>query len=340
MKRKLASIQRIREIKAIIDADRIEVATILGWRVVVQKGQFKAGDLCIYVEIDAVLPSENFDKPKYKFLKEKKFHIKTVLIRGKPSQGIAFPITIMNELYGINIYPIEGQDITREMGIKQYQYPIHENMIGKIKGDFPAFIPKTKEVRIQTVPDIVEKYAGTKCYISEKIDGESITIFLKDGNLGVCTHKVELEYDEENPIWQLIDDLKIFDDLKDFDKNIAVQGEFIGPGIKKNKYKQEKHDLYLFNLINLDSYKYEDYRTFKEWTTKYHQKTVPILDENYILSDDIKKLEQLASGVSKINKTKREGIVIRPLKEIEDAKLNGRVGFKVIDTKFLTKHKE
>ena len=54
--RKLASIQKIIKIEPIPGADRIEKATILGWECVVQKGQFKPGDHCIYFEIDSIVP--------------------------------------------------------------------------------------------------------------------------------------------------------------------------------------------------------------------------------------------------------------------------------------------
>ena len=45
MTRKLASIQRITKLSPINGADKIEVASILGWKVVVQKGLHKEGDL-------------------------------------------------------------------------------------------------------------------------------------------------------------------------------------------------------------------------------------------------------------------------------------------------------
>ena len=40
MSRKLASIQKILDIQPIEGADAIEVATILGWKVVVKKNEF------------------------------------------------------------------------------------------------------------------------------------------------------------------------------------------------------------------------------------------------------------------------------------------------------------
>ena len=43
--RKLASIQRIKALEPIANADAIERATVLGWQLVVKKGEFAAGDL-------------------------------------------------------------------------------------------------------------------------------------------------------------------------------------------------------------------------------------------------------------------------------------------------------
>ena len=61
--RKLASIQRIKSLEPIEGKDRIELCTILGWDVIVQKGEFKEGDLVVYCEYDTVLPI----KPEFEF---------------------------------------------------------------------------------------------------------------------------------------------------------------------------------------------------------------------------------------------------------------------------------
>lgn len=45
---KLASIQMVTNIHGIPGADRIEAATVLGYQTVIRKGEFRAGDLCIW----------------------------------------------------------------------------------------------------------------------------------------------------------------------------------------------------------------------------------------------------------------------------------------------------
>jgi len=94
MERKLATIEKISAISPIKDADTIEVATIRGWKVVTKINEFKVGDLCVYCEIDSVMP----DRPEFEFLRSRNFRIKTIKLRGVPSQGIIFPLTILNSI--------------------------------------------------------------------------------------------------------------------------------------------------------------------------------------------------------------------------------------------------
>lgn len=55
--RKLATIAKILKIEAIPDADNIETVYVRGWRCVAKKNEFRVGDLCVYVEVDAVMPN-------------------------------------------------------------------------------------------------------------------------------------------------------------------------------------------------------------------------------------------------------------------------------------------
>ena len=88
MTRTLASIETISELNPISGADKIEVARIKGWNVVVKKGQFEVGNKVVYCEVDSILP----ERPEFEFLKDKHYRIRTVKLRGQVSQGICFPL--------------------------------------------------------------------------------------------------------------------------------------------------------------------------------------------------------------------------------------------------------
>lgn len=51
-KRKLATIQYIHHITPIEGADRIECIHVLGWQCVANKGLFRVGDKCVYMEVE------------------------------------------------------------------------------------------------------------------------------------------------------------------------------------------------------------------------------------------------------------------------------------------------
>ena len=95
--RKLASIQLIWKIEPIEGADRIELAHVLGWQCVVNKGQFQPMDIGVYFEIDSFLPI----RPVYEFMRSSSykktdimgegFKLRTMRFRGQISQGLLLP---------------------------------------------------------------------------------------------------------------------------------------------------------------------------------------------------------------------------------------------------------
>ena len=93
--RKLAHIEKIEWVREIPGADKICTYGILGWEVVDQKGKYNVGDKVIYCEIDSVLP----DKPEFEFLRDRKFRVRTIKLKGQVSMGLVLPISIL-EKYG------------------------------------------------------------------------------------------------------------------------------------------------------------------------------------------------------------------------------------------------
>lgn len=329
--RKLASIQRIKNLEPIPNADAIEKATVLGWQLVVRKGEFQVGDLCVYIEIDSVMP----DRPEFDFLRARSNRVKTIRLRGQVSQGVCFPLSILPEGTPIE----EDRDVTEILGITKYEPPIPAQLAGTMKGKFPSFVPKTDETRVQVLEDLLQKYEGEPCFITEKLDGSSVTYFYKDGNFGVCSRNMELHESEENSFWKVARELDIENKLKSLGYNVAIQGELIGEGIQKNKYGLRGQTVYFFNVFEVDKYAYMSFADFKRTLKQLKLPIVPILNDHFKLVADVPALVELSIGKSQLRaKTQREGIVIRPLEEKIDA--NGRVSFKAINPKFLLKFED
>jgi hypothetical protein len=56
--RPMATVTKIRNVEPIKDADRIELYTVYGWKVVDGKGKYQKDDMCVYVVIDSVFPNQ------------------------------------------------------------------------------------------------------------------------------------------------------------------------------------------------------------------------------------------------------------------------------------------
>jgi len=335
--RKLASIQRIIEILPHPNADRLELAKILGWQAVVIKNDFKKGDLVVYIETDAVLPEGN---PEWQFMKERGFRVRTVKFRGALSQGLVFHLTILpplNECYEYR--PLEvGEDVTERLKITKYEPNIPANLAGKVKGNFPNFLKKTDEQRIQSCPDVLERHKGKWFIVTEKLDGSSFTAYLNKGVFGVCSRNLELQEDDCSTIyWKVAKELDLKSKLESLGGNWAIQGELIGQGIQKNKYGLSNVQLKLFNIFNIDTGKYLNQDEFVITSVLLKLDMVPALFQ-VCLENSMDEIIEMSKGSSKLNsKIPREGIVFRPEQEMWDEEL-GRLSFKCVNPDFLLKY--
>lgn len=367
MTRKLATIQRISEIRDIPGAGNIQVAKILGWKTVIQKGQFQEGELVVYCEIDSWLPI----RPEFEFLRKSSykknengegFRIKTAKFRGQVSQGICFPLSIL--WYGENLEIsrnairkfqdedfTEGIDFSDILGIRKFVPEIPANLRGIQKGSFPAFIPRTDETRVQLLQSVLTRHKGIECYFSEKVDGSSVTYYQKDSEFGVCSRNLELEEDENNLLWKMARKNNYSEKLERICRYLgingcAIQGELIGPGIQGNNLKLDENEVQFFNVFDIQNYRYLNYYEFLDLGLSLDLNIVHILLQRYRLEDDIEKLVDMSKGNSAINpEVEREGIVIRPLFETFDLQMaqkfgNGRLSFKVCNPDYLLRFED
>jgi len=327
--RKLASIQRIKALDPIAGADAIERATVLGWQLVVKKGEFKVDELCVYCEVDCLMP----DDPKFEFLKPRGMRIKTVRLRGQISQGICFPLSILPGGFDIQ----EDADCASVLGITKYEPPIPACLSGIAKGAFPSFIPKTDEPRVQILQDLLNRYQGEVCFVSEKVDGSSATFYIHNKEFGVCTRNLELVEDPENTIWKIARELDIEKKLRTMGMNIAIQGEVIGEGVQGNPLKLRGQSIKFFNVVDIDRHEYLSFKKFKQVMRDLTLESVPIIAVDYKLGNDINALVKMATRKSLIcPDVWAEGVVIRPLIECVDHTI-GRVSFKAVNPEFLLK---
>ena len=365
MSRKLASVQKVKAIKPIEGADRIEIVQVLNWDCVASKGEYQVGDMVIYFEIDSLLP----DIPAFEFLKGSswsqklnKYKIRTHKFRGQISQGLVIPIRQLTEIYNqINKSALssidydEGDDLTALLKIEKYEPPVSNGPLGDII-NHEWYVPKTDEERIQVCAEnVLPEYIKSEqsdWYESVKLDGTSCTAGLFEDAFLIGGRNQW--YKDENMYTTTV---KKYGDiekhLRDYQKltgkYIVFQGELCGPGIQSNRLGLKEKEWFIFNVWvsdtgKMDSYKKLDLLRFLNMCDDFGLPHVPIIPVS--AKFDFKTTTNIDETVEKLLKYV-DGVKYRTF--FDDASPNqiaeGLVfrkndmtySFKVVSNKFLLK---
>lgn len=340
--RKLATIRKIDALDAIPNADAIEVATVDGWKVVVKKNEFKVGEYVVYIEIDSWVPYElapflSKGKEPREFNGVKGERLRTIKLRGQISQGLVLPRQVALDKIGeIEI----GMDVSDLLGIQKWEAPLPRQLVGQAKGYFPPFIPKTDQERIQNCFKEVKTHTEP-FEVTIKLDGSSMTVYHNNGEVGICSRNLELKINEENKdntFIRLATSSGILDALKKIGRNIAIQGELMGPGIQGNRENLQDFRFYTFDIFDIDKQKYLlpeerykiQYNIFSSGVDVNKITVVPILELERNLNDfnSVEDFLSYAEGESIVNPV-REGVVFKS--HISD------FSFKAISNSYLLK---
>lgn len=338
--RKLVTIRSITNVQSIPNADNIQVATIEnGWNVVVKKSEFNIGDQCVYFEIDSILPEAD---SRFSFLmrnvKElptennslvKGVKLKTIRLRGQLSQGLALPLHLFPEISSTN------DNLSKLLNIQKYEKPIDNR---EAKGDFPSFIRKTDEERIQNLINEIDFDSEERFNVTLKIDGCSATFYHYNGRYGICSRNLELKTDElQSNIWVNTNrEYKILEKLKEhvdeeiatskmLNGNMAIQGEIYGLGCNGNSEKLMETNFAIFNIFDINSQEYIQRDFVCSFASYYGLEMIPLLHREVTLRDlNITCLEDFLKLAKSTNK---EGVVFRSIKR--------DFSFKVINNNYL-----
>ena len=344
--RKLASIQRVERIEPIEGADRIELAHVLGWQCVVNKGEFQPMDVAVYFEIDSFLPI----RPEFEFLRSSSyrktdlmgegFRLRTMTFRGYVSQGLLLPIRQFVEI------PQDaevGTDVTELLGVKKWEIEKFATTGGTVMGVLPYDIPHTDETRVQGKPGLIQEFAGLKYYISTKMDGSSHSIGIDENGFHVTGHNYEYKDDGTSSFYELVKMRRYREKMEDFVRanrlrTLTVQGELCAPGIQRNRLRLVKPEWYVFT-IREDGKRVGLIRML-EICNVLDMIPVPIEEIGFNLPSKYPTVEALLERADGkyYNGGKKEGIVIRPMEPVYSKLIDTYLSMKVINNKYLLKN--
>ncbi|KAH6898641.1 RNA ligase, DRB0094 family [Thelonectria olida] len=379
MARKLVTVRRIAALNEIPGADRIEAASVDGWTCVVPVGQFEKGGLAVFFEIDSLLPAK--DERFAAFAKTndgEDIRLKTVRIRKVTSQGLLMPLATFPEIKAVvdklalELQPAEVEarlravSFEKELGVRKFVAPEQASQKGVAGGrpaymaDFPVFIPRTDQERIQNMPGAFDEWPDSVFQETTKMDGSSMTAYFlrrdspyfdmlpplpltaknaefPNGRFGVCSRNRDIgEVPNSGLFWPTALANNLPSTLSRLDRNIALQGELCGSSIQANfeGFAPGAHDFFLFTIWDVDKQRPLPPREVHEiWAPKLGVKHVPVVGYHALkyVASSVGELVKRADGKG-INGKKREGIVLKHV--------DGKVSFKAISNSYLLKHGE
>lgn len=292
------------------------------------------------MEVDSFLPvCEQFEFLRSNSYRKSEilgegFRLKTSKFRGQISQGLVQPLSILPE----GNYQL-GDDVSEVLGVRKWEVEERVTNSGTVIGDFPNGIPKTEELRVQSFPDLILEFKQVKgYYISTKMDGTSVTMYWRDGHFGICGRNYEYADDDKCAMWKYAHEKGIPERVAENRlSNIAIQGEFCGAGIQKNRLKLAKPEWYVFTMIDLDTHRRLSLDKMQELCKLLKLEMVPIeeIQESFDY-DSVEVLLERARGKYSSGMNK-EGIGIRPIESVYSKTIEGPLSMKVLNNDYLLK---
>ena len=345
--RKLASIQKVREVRPIEGADRIELAMVMGWQCVVNKGVFSPGDKAVYFEIDSFLPIRN----EFEFLRKSSyrnddfmgegFRLKTMKMRGQLSQGLLLPLEDFPEIGEAEI----GTDVTELLGVRKWEMEERATTGGTIVGGLPYDIPHTDETRIQNVPEIIGEFEGKEYYITTKMDGSSHSIGIDRDGFHVTGHNYEYKDDGKSSFYEFVKNRGYRERMEQYAeenglREFTVQGEYCGGGIQKNRLKLKAPEWYVFTIR--ENGKRVGLMKMLDICEALGFASVPVEEVSECFPEKYPTVESLlerANGQYP-NGGPKEGVVVRPVEPVYSDKVGDYLSVKIINNKYLLKNEK
>ncbi len=298
--------------------------------------------------------------------------LRTIKLRGQISQGLVLPLSSFPELsewhedtaahLGIKKWePVLSAQIAGQCKgsfpsfIRKTDQERCQNLKGDIFGYedqmFPFNVPDISDKSRQELIEkgllvqvdgewkkVVKAKADrhARYEITIKLDGSSCTLYHNEGQVGVCSRNLELkmEGNEGNALVQMMTP-ELREKLTTLGRNIALQGEIMGPGIQGNRENLKTATLFIFDIYDIDNGEYLGADERYDLAHFLGVQHAPIIGMASKLDDlgihDIDGLLAYAEGYS-LNHPVREGLVFK--------RVDGKFSFKAISNAFLAKEKD
>jgi RNA ligase (TIGR02306 family) len=344
--KKLVQITPIVDLRAHPNADRLEIATVLGWDVIVVKDYFKVGEEIVFIEVDSMIPKEAAwldERTRSKIrAKNEYFRVVTTKIRDVYSQGLIVNIDDIEKITGP--IPMHNKDLRNILGIVRYVKPDVDDYCANLDDatPFPSHLfPRSCEKRVQSTPKNFNALRGQEYWATLKIDGTSATYSILDDKFLVCSRnqvKGLVPFPEKGTFPESNDlyintgyRCNIYKVLLE-NPYIAIQGEVYGTKISVNRLNVKCVHFAVYHIYDVGKHIAWTYPEMVKFCEENKLEVVPLIEHGILGDDDtITKAVERSKGVYPGTKNVREGLVWR--------NADNRNSFKVINPDYLIKTK-
>jgi RNA ligase (TIGR02306 family) len=311
----LASIQTIVSVVPHPNADQLDLAKVLGYSCVIKKGSFAAGDRCIFIQPDSVLPQA----PWSAFYRAKSSRVRAIKLRGEWSFGIIESFANL----GYNDITVEGLDLSDYFGITKYSPPEPQDL--SASGPYGNGIPKTDEEKYQNIRDLP---FGELVDVFLKVDGQSLSyVWSYDAATDTYSKQVggrsflfhsDVQNNYTRNIKALNADARIEEYLRNHKAQLCFRGESYGQGIQTrsvNPHAKVPLGLAFFSIWDIEAARYArkgDKFYFVNICRELGLPMVKMIEENVVLTPEL--LKKYDEQLEQINGQPFEGVVIQHAK--------------------------
>lgn len=162
----------------------------------------------------------------------------------------------------------------------------------------------------------------------------------ENGAVLLCSRNLMLKHSTDSAFWKSVHNSQVHVNLRayceKYNRQLAVQGETLGPAIQSNREAFNDYEFYAFHIWDIDKQEYVDDAEFYEICEMMQINTAPAFPiEKIFQKYDSLQDFLTASEIKSINHPIAEGIVYKSV-----TKVNGQtVMFKVINNKYLLSEK-
>lgn len=334
------------------NADLLEMAVLGGYRAVVGKGQFRAGDAVVYLPEASVLPDDLIQALNLvgRLAGAAKNRIKAVRLRGELSQGI---VMAARPEWSV------GQSVMEALGVNKYEPPIPVALAGEVYVLETHEAPSFDLENIKAFPAVFE--SGEPVVLTEKIHGTFVMVGavpsslarpLEEGNhregrafissKGLMHKRLGLKHNtvnENNLYLRTARAYGLYEPVlataEALGEPVFLLGEVFGSGVQDLAYGGRPGTTQFRAFALIVGKTFLDSDALDAWLAQHNVPRVPVLYRGPFNMAVVLEHTRGKESVSGASAHIREGVVVTPLVERFDRSIGGRAALKSVSEDYL-----